>query len=323
MEKFGFRFLTCWQKFLEAANFPTPEFKWVWLVLFMVAAIVMLYAIISSRANMAADFAESRDLILFGGVALAAGVAGFLVFIRVANFPTQPWYYVPLIAFIAVCLNAILAQCARWIQHILAVVAGLAVVMAYPSGVNSLKCGQTNMDIVAARLTAEATAHDYIVIHPWYYGVSFTRYYKGASLWDTLPPLDDHTIHRYDQFKVEMQKTNAIQPVLARIAATLQSGHRVWMLTDANGVEIPAPGSQPHVNLPLPPLRTSRWSDTPYSAAWQSQAMCFVSDHSRRFEPILFPADKTVNPDEDLRLLVAIGWQTNTSSASKITPPAK
>lgn len=322
LEKTGFQFWRGRLYFLEAANYPTPEFKWIWLGLFLIALVFGIIVAVSSRAKMAQDF-SGRNLIFFGWISLAAGVAGFLIFLQVADLPTQPWYYVPLIAFIAVCLDAILAPCARWLQPTLAIAIGLLVLINHPTGAAALIRRQTNADIVTARLTDQATAHDYIVVNPWYYGISFVRYYKGAASWDTLPPLGDHSIHRYDQFKIEMQKTNAIQSVLAKIAATLQSGHRVWILTDIKGAEIPPRGSQPRINLPPPPLRISRWSDSPYSVVWQSQAMCFASDHSRRFEKIPIPANQPVNPDEDLRLLVAEGWQTNSTPASVKQTPRK
>jgi hypothetical protein len=314
LEKFGFHFSTGVENLRDAAGFSTPELKWLWRGLFLAAVAVALCAAAPRRFNPVSDF-DGRDLILFGGVALTVSVAGFFIFLRNAGLPTQPWYFTPLIAFVAVCLNAILTPCDRWVQPAVAAVVGLSALAAYPQNLSAMPCRQTNVDIIAAQLTAEGTANDFIVVQPWYYGISFSRYYKGAAPWVTVPPLADHTMHRYDQFKVEMLKTNVMQPVLDRIAATLKSGHRVWVLTAAKDTEIPTPGSRPRVNLPPPPLRISGWTDSPYTSVWASQTMQFLSDHSRQFGPAAISTNECVNPLEDLRTILATGWQTNITRA--------
>ncbi len=51
-----------------------------------------------------------------------------------------------------------------------------------------------------------------------------------------------------------MQTRDAIQPVLEQIAATLQSGHRVWVV---GVMDIPKPGAPMPAGLPPPPLEYS------------------------------------------------------------------
>jgi hypothetical protein len=322
IQKTGFDFQSGWWKFLEAANSPTPAFKWLWLALFLAAAMIAVLAAASSLDKSVSDFTGRRYLILFCGVAMIAGVAGFVFFLRAANMPTAPWYFMPLIGFVAVCLDAILAQSEKWIQSVIAVVVGLAALITISADAEALKCRQTNVDLIAAQLTARADAQDFIIVQPWFDGVSFARYYKGAASWNTLPPLAEHDIHRYDYLKAEMQKTNAIEPTIDQIAATLQSGHRVWTVTavaDVGGTVIPPPGSEPQTYLPLPPLKYSGWADTHYTLVWESQAMDFIANHSRRFEHVRIVVNQPVNHNENLRLLVAEGWTTNSAAPSQIS----
>ena len=40
--------------------------------------------------------------------------AGFAFFLNLADLPTQPWYYVPLMAFSVVCFDTIFLTAWRW-----------------------------------------------------------------------------------------------------------------------------------------------------------------------------------------------------------------
>src|SRR5437899_633264 len=60
---------------------------------------------------------------------------------------------------------------------------------------------QTNVDLLAASLGERAAKDDLIVVTPWYMGITFERYYRGAAPWKTVPPLESHSFHRYDLIK--------------------------------------------------------------------------------------------------------------------------
>ena len=112
----------------------------------------------------------------------------------------------------------------------------------------------TNVDVLARRIIMEASPEDFVVVTPWYCGISFDHYFKSLTPWATLPPLTDHSVHRYDLVRIQMQNTNAIQPVLEQIATTLRSGHRVWVVSEAGLMGVPEPGTPSPYNLPAPPL---------------------------------------------------------------------
>lgn len=67
----------------------------------------------------------------------------------------------------------------------------VAVAAALLPGVWQSACGRmTNLDFVAQRLNREAGKEDLVLVHPWFCGVTFNRYYTGSAEWLTLPPAD-------------------------------------------------------------------------------------------------------------------------------------
>jgi hypothetical protein len=137
----------------------------------------------------------------------------------------------------------------------------------------------TNVDLIAAKISGEVAPNDFLIVHPWYCGVTFKRYYKGAAPWTTLPPLEDYTLQRWDLFqaKRKMQTKDAIAPVLERIVLTLQSGNRLWFV----GKRDP-------------------------SSAEVSQ---LLSVHSRLGPVVFDPSTNCINPFENLPAFVAAGWK--------------
>jgi hypothetical protein len=143
--------------------------------------------------------------------------------------------------------------------------------------------------------------NDYVIVHPWYCGVTFKRYYKAAAPWTTLPPLEDYTEHRVDLLKAKMQTKDPIAPVIDRITSTLQSGNRVWLVGDV-----------PFTQKPLPeilgaPNNRWGWFDEPYSFYWGVQVTQFLSAHCRR--AAVAPSTNCVNPLENLPVAAMAGWK--------------
>jgi hypothetical protein len=181
---------------------------------------------------------------------------------------------------------------------------GIAAAVALP-GWQQVTERRTNADIVATVLGKEAAAGDLILVTPWYYGVSFHRYYKGSAEWVTLPPLEDLRIHRYDLLKAAMARPNPIDPVLERMAETLKSGHRLWLvgvLPDPRTVEQPAV-------LPPAPNAPSGWYCGPYLITWAQQASYLLKSHALRAEVRPTGAGRPVNPYENMPVVVVSGWQ--------------
>jgi hypothetical protein len=164
-----------------------------------------------------------------------------------------------------------------------------------------LNCRFTNVDVLAEKVAAAATPDDFVIVNPWYCGVSFERYFKSATPWTTIPPLADHSSHRYDLVQAQMKDPAALVPLLEKISATLLAGHRVFVV---GWMDIPAPDAAPPKPLAPPPLKFTGWSDTPYAINWSAQTAQFLRQHARTFAQVKIPPLGPVNPNEDLKLFI-------------------
>jgi len=301
-----------WPRFfhglLEALGFPWGQYIYVWGLLVLVV-VGMAAASFSKKAanDVSCQAVSTADTRLFAGTTLLIAVAGFLGFLWLTALPGQPWYFLPLMALVAASFDVFRATLSRLVQTIFLGGVLVTFVIALPVTKSDLNYRFTNLDTWAAGLTAQAKPNDYAVVTPWFCGITFAHYFKGATPWTTLPPLADHSSHRYDQMRLQMQTTNAMQPVLEQIAATLRSGQRVWLLAPANIVKMPAPDSLPPADLPPPPLPGSGWSDDPYSWTWTMQTVHFLARHGENFRQINSP-EGGPRIAENLGLFVIEGW---------------
>ena len=285
----GFSFLAASGNFNTVVAFPLPQFVWVWKLLGL--AVVSLGVAVFFRPPQRPVRSDAglttAELHVFAGTILFASLAGYFGFLYFAALITEPWYFLPLLAVVAICFDlgisvTTLPRSTRAVVFgVLIATAGIAV----PFAARDLNCRFTNVDLVAKRLMKEASPQDYVVVTPWYLGISFDRYYQGAAAWDTLPPVADHSTHRFDLAQTATQNSRASQPVLDRIAGTLQAGHRVWIV---GWMRVPAPGR-----------------------AAASEEGQFLAEHSRSFEKLDLKIQGQISDFEEVSLLQAGGWKTN------------
>ena len=296
--KLGFRFSHAWKVFSVATGSPLTGFTWVWVALWIGALATAICVLFWRR-----DRLPNQSLILFAGTSVVLGAAGYACFLKLTEYPTQPWNYVPLMAFSAVCLDALFFTAWRWARPAVMILAALTISSAFLFELRVVKCRQTNVDLIAAPLSSEVAPGDYVIVHPFYCGVTFNRYYRGAASWTTLPPLEDYTLQRYDLFKAKIQTKDPIAQIIDRITSTLQSGNRVWLV-----------GEMPHSEEPLPeilpaPNNPWGWSADHYSFYWGVQVTQFLSAHSQRGAVVMPPSMNCVNPYENLPVVVLTGWK--------------
>jgi hypothetical protein len=264
------------------------------------------------RAGLETGVPADNDLPLFAGVTLLAAFTGFAGFLWFAALITEPWYFLPLLALAAVSFELGLPLASRHLRAAVFGFAAMTIVLAIPAAQRDLNWRFTNVDLIAQRLSAEAGPDDFIIVSPWFCGVTFDRYYKGPSSWNTLPPLKYHSIHRFDLVREQMETRGAIEPVLNQMTATLQAGHRVWVV---GVVKIPKAGAPMPADLPpVPPNYAG--SDLRYTENWASQVTQFLSNRSRQFSQDYYTTNQNVNSAENLKLCVAEGWQSTTSLGS-------
>jgi hypothetical protein len=293
----GFRFSHGWKQLAVATGSPLTVFTWIWVALCMGALAAAIYVLFLRR-----DRLPGRSLILFAGTSLVLGAVGYAFFLKLTEYPTQPWNYAPLMAFSAVCLDAVFLTSSRWVQPAAMVLAALTTSMTFLFELPAVKCRQTNVDLIAARFSTEVAPNDYVIVNPWYCGTTFNRYYKAAAPWTTLPPLEDYALQRYDLLKAKMQTKDPIAPVIDRITSTLQSGNRVWLVGNLPFTQEAIPEILPAPNNPW------GWYDVPYSFYWGIQVTQFLSVHCRHSAVVIAPSTNCVNPFENLPVVVVTGW---------------
>lgn len=294
-----------WGKLSETLGSPIAVAVWIWMALLALALVAALLALLRKPDDEAAR--ARQDRLLFACVTLVVGTLAYAGFLRVLSYQTEPWYYILFVAFAATCLEVIfgslsgrsIAVGARTAFAVLFI--GLAVLPA----ARAVKVRQTNVDHVARRLDALAAPGDLILINTWNYAISFRRYYEGPAALATIPPIEDLRFHRCDLAKREMMSATSIDPVLARIAETLRTGHTVWLV---GGLHFLAPDKRP---LIVPPGRDGPdgWVGEGFYQAWSEQAGFFIQQHAKQVELVEVAVDRPVMQYEDLVLQAIRGWR--------------
>src|SRR4029077_2498780 len=162
----------------------------------------------------------TADLPLFGAITVGAGVVAFFLFLSLARLPTQPWYYLSLMTLVATAMDAALSEVSAQRPAGRAAFVAVMVCVSFPGAYGQAQCRQTNIDLIARHLQAQAKPGDLIIVYPWHCGVTFGHYYDGKTPWTTLPALADHRLHRYDLLMQKLAATAPIQDVLDRVTQT-------------------------------------------------------------------------------------------------------
>ncbi len=282
-----------WGRFSETLGSPVHALLWVWPVLFLLALIVGVRAFWRAKTGL-----QDRDIFAF--VSLIIGVAGYGVFLRVLDYQTQPWYYIALLAFSALCLEIIFARAllAR------AIFALAFVGITFFPATRALHQRQTNMDLVAARLKGLATPEDFIIANPFPFGIPLHHYYHGATPIETVPPMSDLRTHRADQLVAQMKATEPLAPLWQKMEETLRNGHTIWLVGS-----VPFLGSEPPLEVAPGASSSTGWSGGNFYRAWGEQTASFLQLHADQFERVRVPLSQPVMHYENVPLSSFRGWK--------------
>jgi hypothetical protein len=294
-----------WLVLHRALSDPSPLMFWLWAILLPGAIIAGCLLLRTNRNKPAAD--DAHELAWFLLTILVALSIAYYLFLTALKFPTEVWYYLVWMAVAAVAIDALIARLARddWprILRIVAVVI-LSAILVSPLSQRA-RVRMTNLDLAAQRLNQESAKGDLILVHPWFCGVTFHRYYKGEAEWLTLPPLADHRLQRLDLFKEKMQLDAPVQPVLAKMEATLRNGRTVWLV-----------GHYPFSQPPRPPPKMPRagegpsgWNEAPYMTAYGMEVAYFLQAHAGGSTPLNVEVTQAVNPFENFPVRAVTGWR--------------
>jgi hypothetical protein len=297
-----------WSKLDEALR---PAGSWtliVWLVLLAVALVGGLLAVAFPRKM---KLPKSRhEVALFSLVTLLVGIPANYFFLKSLSYYTSPWYYLSLLALTAVCIDALLGAL---VQTRRARIARIAVALILVTATliptrRAVRTRLTDVDLVAARLKEVAKPGDLVLVSPWHYGVSFSRYYDGAAEFMTVPPLASNRFVRYDLVVDKMKlpdQTAPVRPVIERLEQALRSGHRVFVV---GVLLLPSAGQQPRV-LPPAQMTSKSLPEGEYTDQWLLMVGDAIERHAMGIVPVPVEANRVVSHYENLSIQVAEGWR--------------
>ena len=286
-----------WQTLRDSFGVGNPATAMAWLGL-------MLSAVFIHRLRIRRH--EGSPISSFALLAAIASLAGGCIFFKLLSYLPNEWYFLPFICLLASALElgglSLVASDAVRIGRLLVCI--LAVAGTWWWNWPTLTMRQSNADLIAHWLQSHARTDDLIIVNPWFFGVSFNRYYSGASRWLTLPILSDRRIHRYDLLRERMSEEDAVADLRSTIENTLRNGGRVYLVGCAHWL---AQGEQAVV-LPPAPRSKYGWNFLPYTIAWSQQVADFLVKHVQT-GATLPPFGEHINPQEDIPLCQVEGWR--------------
>jgi hypothetical protein len=305
----------------SSANLDGPNGPqiWIWIAILLMgitAAVVMQRTrvrqtpkpeVVSKSASW-----DRSDLALFCVTSVVLGIIGYVGFLLKLRFFMQPWYYVGILILCAISLDGILS--ASWPALLpwgLMRITFLVVMMtlnASPAW-EEAHTRRSNLDVVAAFLSSNASAGDLIVVQDAWEGITFNRYYRGQARWLSIPPIDSHEVHRIDLVMAEMNQPEAMTPVLRAITNTLTSVHRVWLV---GSIPVERSKDAPPGPTPLPPrppeMPTGWWMGS-YLYWWNQQVITLLLDHAQQEKLETIAASGPVNHFEDVSVVRFAGYK--------------
>jgi hypothetical protein len=300
----------------ESANGPQI---WIWIGLLLAGTIVAVMMQLTRERQMPnAEVAsksanpERSDLALFCVISVVLGIIGYIGFLLKLRFFMHPWYYVDILILCAISLDGILTASwpalRPWGLVRIVFLVEMIVLNARPAWAEA-HTRRSNLDVVAAFLSQNASASDLIVVQDAWEGITFNRYYRGQAQWLTIPPIDSHEAHRNDLVMAKMNQPEAMTPVLRAITNTLGSGHDVWVV---GSIPIArwknaAPGPTPLP--PLPDKMSTRWWFGSYLYWWNQQMTALLLDHAQQAQVEAIPAPGPVNHFEDASVVRFTGYK--------------
>ena len=273
----------------------------VWVVAFVVCMSIGVFAITRRGVHLSED---QRDAILFASVMLGVGSAGSFVFLRTLSYATQPWYYLTLLLVVAVAIDVILGTAAASKRSlgtlsVAAIIVGGSTALA---GSTQLASRLTNADTVAQQLRRISRSGDVILVNPWYYGVSFERYYRGQARWQTLPAIPFHAFHRYD---LVMNAAN--DSTNAAMSADLDDAKRALI----RGSTVFVVGKFPRASTDQRSNKRPRYAaaDWDLNRRWAAELADWIRLHASSSVAVRLDSKQPISRYEAMTITAVRGWR--------------
>ncbi|MDQ6623680.1 MAG: hypothetical protein M3Y86_09380 [Verrucomicrobiota bacterium] len=278
---------------------------WLWLVL-IIAGLGTAWRM-QLRKQAATAPAATRDLSFYVLLAAGLGFAATMIFFRLVGWGTNVWYYLPMLALVALSADSSLDLSGHWKLWPLARVATAAVGIAFsaPLLFKATEIRATNIDFVADVIAKHATPNDLVIIWPSADGVTFQRYYQSPNKWLTVPQAAHIPALPGDDIIAPFRQPNSLKPIVDQISATLQNGGRVW-LASTWPLELPPEGRL----RPVAPLDDQHPHSVSYFLrGWGYILAAEFRTHAAKCSYIPLPEDQPVSVYEHSHILLFSGWK--------------
>lgn len=173
-------------KFQKAIDPSGTLLTWVWAVLALLTVIMFIRLLVKSNQALSV---KEKELALFLLTTMLISISAYFAFIKILSWPTQSWYYLPLMAVLIVIIDRGVEIICKISSpgRIIRIVCVLGIALfVFMDSWNTAHTRKTNMDVLAAKLEALSDKDDLIIVWPFYLGISFARYYKGPHRMDDI-----------------------------------------------------------------------------------------------------------------------------------------
>jgi hypothetical protein len=284
----------------------------IWLGLSLLALLIVIHR--NRWRCKACEVTTSKTMNLYYGLVLLIMTGLYLVFLKRLKVPTQPWYYLSVMAPAALCLDMILRSTPKRNQLRILLVGFILIATGKPTW-DKIHFRQTNLDLITEKLEPLAGENDLILLTQWYYNIGFYYYYEGDTACLTIPPVPDgQGMHRYDLIKQQMISQQTYSRVRDTIADTLRTGHKIWLVGE---LQPPDRNRAAKIVFPLSEEQINRHSYARFIAQEHELMGAFLQNHAEKcteFPPV---TKQNVNPYENVRLLLYEGWIPEKESQQK------
>jgi hypothetical protein len=277
---------------------------WIWGVLAVAALLVA--CILQFKVTLPNNVFDERDRALYGLLSAGLGFVSTMIFFHVVSWPTNIWYYLPIMAVVVVAIDLIfdLDRLAPFVSIVRTVAAVILILGSLPIVLGHIQTRSSNLDLIGQSLARQAGPDDLIVLHPFTDGITFRRYFHRDVECITIPIVRDLSLHRWDELLAQARAPAPIAPVLEEVNRKLRAGHRVWVVTS---VGFRPQAVAPPPVAPLGPADIRPW--TRLVADWGKVLAYNLQTHATNFSVIDVSPQQSISIYEHSVLLGFSGWR--------------
>jgi hypothetical protein len=232
------------------------------------------------------------------------------VFFQINGMYPFVWHYLPFIVLAGVAIDCgiQISRPWRWLEPCKCAIGCLVIVGSLLPTWNQVRMRRTNVDLIAAVLEKEARKDDLILVNPFWLRPSVKQYYRGATMWRTVPvDPDDPGLYWHGcgpSVKRMMLREDSIGPTDQLVQETLRRGGRLWII---GGIQFLPPGTALPDLLPAPHPKYG-WDNNAYSEIWSLYLGRFLSQNAQKANLVVAPQE-TVSRLENMSLVLVEGWR--------------